>query len=168
VYGGKKAIFTISLHKVGFQDSHCAWAQIFRFYLLILQSRLPGLPLCMGAKKRFSPSHIQKVGFQDSHCVWAQIFRFHLLILQGGLPGLPLCMGEQNHCVLLSHYIRWASMTPTVHGHKIFAMSHFLIYRMWASRTPTVHGGKKSDFYCFITKCGLPGLPLCMGIKIQI
>jgi len=71
-------------------------------------------------------------------------------------------------------------------------MSHLLIIQKWASRTPTVHGGKESVFHLLIiqkvafqdshcawgqrqrfspspnTECGPPGLPLCMGIQIQI
>jgi hypothetical protein len=75
---------------------------------------------------------------------------------------------KKSHRPYLLIYKMWASWTSTVHGHKNFAMSHFLIYTRWASRTPTVHGGRKSNFHHLITQGGLPGLPPCVGIKIQI
>jgi hypothetical protein len=79
---------------MSFQDSNCIWVhkKLYRPYLLIFGNRLPGLPLCMGAKNyHISLSHTTEMGFQDSHCAWGQKKKFSS-----------------------THYKRWASRTLTV------------------------------------------------------
>jgi len=82
VYGGKKAIFTFSLQKVGFQDSHYAWGQ----------------------KKGFSPFHYNRWASRTPAVHGGKKSDFHCFIIQGGLPGLLLCMGTKNHIGLTFSY----------------------------------------------------------------
>jgi len=112
--GAKNAIFTVSLHKVGFQDSHCAWGQKKQFSPSHYTRWASWTPTVCRHKNSDFTFSLCKVGFQDSHCALGQKRDFHLLITKGGLPGLSLCRGIKNRYVLLSYIQKWASRTPTV------------------------------------------------------